>query len=45
VRDCLPALQRYLVSRQRAKRPSQETEVQHWLLQQLALPQKEALIA
>src|SRR6266568_3033486 len=45
LRDCLPALQRYLISRQRAKRPSQETEVQHWFLQQLGLPPKEALIA
>ena len=45
LRDCLPALQRYLVSRQREKRLSQETEVQHWLLQQLGLPEKEALIA
>ena len=45
LRDCLPALQRYLVSRPREKRLSQETQVQHWLLQQLALPEKEALIA
>src|SRR6266566_2317457 len=45
LRDCLPALQRYLVSRQRQKRLSQETEVQHWLLQQLGLAQKEALMA
>ena len=45
LRDCLPALQRYLVSRQREKRLSQETEVQHWLLQHLGLPAKEALIA
>jgi hypothetical protein len=45
VRDCLPALQRYLVSRQRKKRPSQETEVRHWLLLQLGTPEKEAVAA
>ncbi len=45
VHDCLPQLRRYLVSRQRDKRLSQETEVQHWLLQQLALPQKGAAAA
>jgi hypothetical protein len=45
VQDCLPQLRRYLVSRQRDKRLSQETEVQHWLLQQLALPQKEVAVA
>lgn len=45
LRDCLPALQRYLVCRQRQTRLSQETQVQHWLLQQLGLPQKEALLA
>lgn len=43
LRDCLPTLRRYLVSRQRQKRLSQETEVQHWLLQQLGLPEKEAI--
>lgn len=43
--DCLPALRRYLVSRQREKRLSQETEVQQWLLQQLGLLQKEAAAA
>ncbi len=41
LRECLPTLQRYLLSRRRAKRPSQEAEVQHWLLRQLDLPQKE----
>ena len=45
VHDCLPQLRRYLVSRQRGKRLSQETEVQQWLLQQLAMPQKEAAVA
>jgi hypothetical protein len=43
--DCLPQLRRYLLSRPRDKRLSQETEVQQWLLQQLALPQKEAAAA
>ena len=43
--DCLPELRRYLLSRQRDKRLSQETEVQQWLLQQLAVPQKEAAAA
>lgn len=43
VRDCLPALQRYLLSRYRKKRPSQETDVQHWLLLQLGIPEKEAV--
>ena len=43
LRDCLPQLRRYLVSRDRQTRPSQETEVQRWLLQRLGLPQKEAL--
>ena len=45
VHDCLPELRRYLLSRQRDKRLSQETEVQQWLLQQLAVPQKEAAAA
>ena len=45
VRDCLPALQRYLLSRYRKKRPSQETEVQHWLLFQLGVPEKEPVAA
>jgi hypothetical protein len=43
--DGLPNLRRYLVSRQRFRRISQETEVQQWLLQQLALPGKEAIAA
>jgi Transposase DDE domain len=43
--DCLPNLRRYLLSRQRFRRLSQETEVQQWLLQQLALPGKEAIAA
>lgn len=43
LRMCLPQLQRYLLSRRRDKRPSQEAEVQGWLLQMLALPEKEAL--
>jgi hypothetical protein len=45
MQDCLPQLRRYLVSRQRDKRLSQETEVQHWLRQQLAVLQKEAAVA
>ena len=44
VQDCLPQVRRYLVSRPRDKRLSQETEVQHWLGQQLALPQREAAV-
>ncbi len=43
LRDSLPQLRRYLLSRDRQTRPSQETEVQRWLLQPLGLPQKEAL--
>jgi hypothetical protein len=45
LRDSLPQLQRYLLSRDRQRRPSQETEVQSWLLQRLGLPPKEALAA
>lgn len=45
VRDCLPALQRYLVSRHRSKRPSQYAEVQHWLRQQLATPEQQVALA
>src|SRR6266702_3211716 len=45
LRDCLPALRRYLVSRQRQTRLSQETEVQQWLRQRLGLPEKEAIAA
>jgi hypothetical protein len=45
VRDCLPEVRRYLVSRHRDKRLSQETEVHHWLLQQLARPQRGAAAA
>ena len=45
LRDCLPDLRRYLVSRQRFRRLSQETEVQQWLRQQLALPGTEAIAA
>lgn len=41
----LQVVRRFLVSRQRDKRLSQETEVQHWLLQQLVRPQKEAAAA
>ena len=41
LRDCLPSLRRYLVSRQRCRRPSQENEMHHWLLQRLAIPGKE----
>jgi hypothetical protein len=41
LRDALPDLRRYLIRRDRQRRPSQETEVQQWLLQRLALPQKE----
>ncbi len=43
LRDCLPDVRRYLVSRQRQRRLSQETEVQQWLLQRLDFPEKEAL--
>lgn len=35
LRACLPQLQRYLLSRRRDKRPSQEAEIQHWLPQML----------
>jgi hypothetical protein len=45
MQDCLPQVRRYLVSRSRDKRLSQESEVQHWLRQQLALPQKEGAAA
>lgn len=45
LRDALPQLQRYLVRPDRHRRPSQETEVQRWLLQRLGLPQKEAYAA
>jgi hypothetical protein len=45
LRDCLSDLRRYLVSRQRCRRLSQETEVQQWLLQRLAMPVKEAITA
>jgi hypothetical protein len=45
VQDCLPQLRRYLLSRPRPKRLAQESEVQHWLRHQLALPQKEVAAA
>jgi Transposase DDE domain len=45
LRECVPEIRRYLVSRKRDKRLSQETEVQHWLLQQLGMPQREAPVA
>lgn len=45
LRDALPDLQRYLVHRDRQRRRSQETEVQHWLLQRLALLEKVASTA
>ncbi len=45
LRECVPEIRRYLVSRHRDKRRSQETEVQHWLLQQLGLSQKETTMA
>jgi hypothetical protein len=45
LRECVPEIRRYLVSRQRHKRLSQETEVQHWLLQQLGMPQRETTVA
>jgi len=45
LRDSLPALRRYLVRRDRQERPSQETEVQRWLLQRLGLSEREALAA
>ena len=41
LRDCLPDLRRYLLSRDRPMRRSQETEMHHWLLLRLSLPQKE----
>lgn len=45
LRNCLPDLRRSLVSRQRYRRLSQETEVQQLLLQRLAMPEKEAIAA
>ena len=45
LRDVLPLLQRYLVHRNRHRRPSQEADIQQWLLQRLDLPQKEGFAA
>jgi hypothetical protein len=45
LRACLPELQRYLVSRDRQRRPSQEREVQAWLHQRLVLPDDVAFAA
>jgi hypothetical protein len=45
LRDVLPHLQRYLVHRDRHRRPSQETDVQQWLRQRLDVPQKEGFAA
>ena len=45
VQDGLPQWRRDLVSRPRDKRLAQESEVQDWLGQQLALPQKEVAAA
>jgi Transposase DDE domain len=45
IRDCLPDVRRYLVSHQRPKRLSQETEVQAWLLQRLGTLEKEVTVA
>jgi Transposase DDE domain len=42
LRDCLPDLQRYLLSRRRKGRPSQQDEVHQWLLQMLGEPKKES---
>lgn len=44
IRDCLPELQRYLTSRDRPKRRSQEKEVQQWLLRRHTLLLKEAIV-
>jgi hypothetical protein len=38
LQECLPQLRRYLVTRQRKKRVSQESEVRAWLSQRLAKP-------
>jgi Transposase DDE domain len=45
LRACLPEIRRYLVRRDRHRRPSQEREVQAWLYQRLALPDEAALAA
>lgn len=45
IRDCLPDVRRYLVSRQRPRRLSQETEVQAWLLQRLDKLEMEVAVA
>lgn len=45
IRDCLPDVRRYLVSRRRPRRPSQESEMQAWLLQQLGKLEMEGAVA
>jgi Transposase DDE domain len=45
VRDCLPDLRRYLVTRQRKRRLSQETQIQDWLRQHLGKLGKEGTAA
>jgi hypothetical protein len=45
LQQCLPQLRRYLVTRQRKKRISQETEVRAWLSQRLAKPTKQGAAA
>jgi DDE family transposase len=45
LRECVPEIRRYLVSRKRDKRLAQETEVHHWLLRQLAMPPRQAPVA
>ena len=45
IRDCLPQLPRYLVHHDRHRRPSQEADVQQWVLRRLDLLQKEDFAA
>lgn len=45
LQECLPQLRRYLVTRQRKKRVSQDTEVRAWLSQRLAKPTKQDTVA
>ena len=45
LQQCLPELRRYLVTRQREKRVSQETEVRVWFLKRLGKPTNEVAAA
>jgi hypothetical protein len=45
LRDCWPDLRRFLLSRHRQRRPSQEAEIQQWLGHRLALPPQGLLMA